>query len=289
VLNPYPAKTTLVAVAVALSYMASWIRAIFHTDLGPLFQTWSLSVEEWFYVLWPVSLIALLRRRRSITIITVTLAVVALAYRLASESLISSKWYLFFAPDERAFELLLGCAIAVVLFNYRELIAAHTRLVSWCGIVGVAALAVLMGRPVHENATHHASVPWEHFGIPIAALASTALVLCVVLQPEHRIARALSLKPLLWVGRRSYGLYIYHLPILVLVSPLSGPEGRVPWRTGLISVVVMFSAAAASYRWLERPAMRWMRDREERVRTTPATPSVSEPAVGGILASGVEA
>ncbi|HVV57615.1 MAG TPA: hypothetical protein VHC45_04575, partial [Gaiellaceae bacterium] len=65
--------------------------------------------------------------------------------------------------------------------------------------------------------------------------------------------------------------------------------GRVPWRTGLISMALLFSAAAASYRWLERPAMRWMRDREERVRAAPATPPVAEPALGGILASGAEA
>lgn len=269
-LNPYPAHTQLLGVVAALGYVASWVEAIFHTNLNPIGHTWSLSVEEWFYVLWPLTLLALLRRRpRLVTRWVVALAVVALAYRVVAETLISSRWYLYFAPDQRACQLLAGCALGAVVFAHGPRLAARPRLVGWVGLAGTASVAALMARPLHESGAH---VPFEHFGLPFCAVASTAGIACLVLRPGFWLTRLFELRPLVWVGRRSYGLYLYHLPILLLVSPWSGPLGRVPWKTGAVSIVLMFAAAAVSYRWLERPVIDRMRRYEARVRSGAVAP-----------------
>ncbi len=266
VLNPYPAHDQLLGIVAALGYVASWVEALWHTNLDPLGHTWSLSVEEWFYVLWPLALLALLRRPRLVTRGVVALAVAALVYRVASEELISSHWYLYFAPDQRSCQLLAGCALGAVLFEHGPRIAAHARLVGWVGIAGAACVAVLMARPLHESAAHHASVPYERFGLPLCALAAAAGIACLALRPGFWLTRAFRFRPFVWTGRRSYGLYLYHYPILLLVSPWSGPLGRVPSRTGAVSLVLMFAAAYASYRWLERPVVERMRAYEARVR-----------------------
>jgi peptidoglycan/LPS O-acetylase OafA/YrhL len=281
VLNPYPAHDQLLGIVAALLYAASWVEAILRTDLNPLGHAWSLSVEEWFYALWPLVLLVLLRRSRHLTRAVVALAAVAFAYRVAGEELIASKWYLYFAPDQRACQLLAGCALGAVLFAYGPRLAARARLVGWVGVVGAACVAGLMARPIRE-AAH--SVPYERFGLPLCALAAAAGIGCLVLRPTFWLTRLFAFGPLVWVGRRSYGLYLYHLPILLLVSPWSGPLGRVPWKTGAVSIVVMFAAAAASYRWLERPAIDRMRRYEERVRrgaVEPVPPVVGVPAAVG--------
>jgi peptidoglycan/LPS O-acetylase OafA/YrhL len=286
VLNPYPAHTQLLGVAVGIGYVASWVEAIFHTNLNPIGHTWSLSVEEWFYVIWPLTLLALLRRRpRLVTRWVVALAVVALVYRTASETLISSRWYLYFAPDQRACQLLAGCALGAVVFAHGPRLAARARLVGGIGVAGAACVVVLMARPLHETGAH---VPFEHFGLPLCAVAATAGIACLVLRPGFWLTRLFELRFLVWVGRRSYGLYLYHLPILLLVSPWSGPHGRVPWKTGAVSIVLMFAAAAASYRWLERPVIDRMRRYEDRVRGGATKPAPMPATVGIPVALGAE-
>lgn len=275
VLNPYPAHDQLLGIAAALSYVASWVEALLHTNLDPLGHTWSLSVEEWFYALWPLALVALLRRPRPVTRVVVALAAFALLYRVASEELISSKWYLYFAPDQRSCQLLAGCALGALVYAHGPRLAARARLVGWTGVAGAACVAALMARPIDEGAARHNAVPYEHFGLPLCAVAATAGIACLVLRPGFWLTRAFAFRPLVWTGRRSYGLYLYHYPILLLVSPWSGPLGRVPWRTGAVSLVTMFVAAAVSYRWLERPVIGRMRAYEARVRRSGAERAVA--------------
>lgn len=265
-LNPNPAGTTLLGVLLSATYTASWGQAIFGWNLGPMAHTWSLSVEEWFYLLWPLLLLLLLRWPRRLTRNLVVLAAISIVYRLLSEELISSKFYLYFAPDQRVCQLLCGCALGAVLYQYGGRVRQFPHAVAWVGGIGGLLVAILMFRPISAAAAHN-PVPYERDGVVLMALATTALVGCLVLRPELWLARMLSLRPLLWLGRRSYGLYLYHYAIILIVSPYSGPSGYVPTRSGLRSLVLMFLAAAISYRWVEQPALRWMRERERRVRS----------------------
>jgi peptidoglycan/LPS O-acetylase OafA/YrhL len=275
VLNPTSAHTAVVGVALALAYLGAWVEALTHTTLGALDHTWSLSVEEWFYAVWPPVLVLVLRRRGRVSGIVAAIAAGAVVERLVSEQVIGSPHYLYFAPDQHACQLLAGCALAVVLAEHGHRLRRHLRAVGAIGALGAAGVGLMLARPVHGRSLAASAAPYERGGMVLIALTTAAALAWLVLAPSSPLARALGWRPLVWVGRRSYGIYLYHVALIVLISPWE-VSGRIPWRTGLISLSLTFVVAAASYRWLERPVMRWARRREERVRaaaeTEPAQP-----------------
>jgi peptidoglycan/LPS O-acetylase OafA/YrhL len=278
ILNPDSGHATLVAVAVSLGYVASWAEALAHTTLEPLAHTWSLSVEEWFYAVWPPLLILVLRRTRSVAKAVTALALAALAYRVVSEETISSIQYLYFAPDQRACQLLAGCALGAVLVAYGNRLRRYPRAIAVTGIAGAAGVAAYLAYSGESLSGDRP--PYEFLGTPGIALCATAAIGYLMLAPASSLARLLSLRPLVWIGKRSYGLYLYHYPIFALVSPYTASlGGERPKRTFLVAIVLSFLAAAVSYRWLERPAMRWMRKREERLRAASASAPGPEPDV----------
>ncbi|MDO8209852.1 acyltransferase [Conexibacter sp. CPCC 206217] len=276
-LSPFPDGTTLLGVLLSATYTASWGQALFHWNLGPMAHTWSLSVEEWYYLLWPLFLLVLLRWPQKLTRNLVVLAILAIVYRLVSEELITDKFYLYFAPDQRICQLLSGCALAAVLHEYGTWLAQFRRAVLAFAALGSIGVAVLMFRPISLDATNY-GVPYEHDGVVLMALATSAMIGALVLRPQMLLAKALSFKPLLWIGRRSYGLYLYHYAAILIISPYTPPLGYVPWRSGIRAFIVMFVVAALSYRYVEQPALRWMRDRERRIRSAgQAAPQTQRP------------
>jgi peptidoglycan/LPS O-acetylase OafA/YrhL len=266
-LNPTGDRTTLVGVAAALAYMSAWVEGLTHQTLGALDHTWSLSVEEWFYAVWPPLLVLLWRRRRIAVWASVGLAVGAIVYRLASEQLIHSQAYLYFAPDQHACQLLAGCAFGVFMTERGDRLLRHPRAVALAGAAGLLGVLVLMCRPMPEHVLGSAAGAWhERFGAVILAVSALAGIAWLVVVPRSPLGRLFSVSPLVWIGRRSYGLYVYHYVIIELVSPWSKPFGHVPWRTGLVSLVLMFVVSDLSYRRLELPVMRWAKRREEAQR-----------------------
>ena len=260
VLYPATAKTTIVSLGMALGYLSAWASALSNIHLAALAHTWSLSVEEWFYALWPPLLVLLLRRRRWRTTV-VGAALAAMVYRLVSEHVISSDAYLYFAPDQRACQLLAGCALGVIWVEHGSRIARHARALTYLGLAGALAVVAIVGRPLPVG---H-GVPRYDAGLAVPlTLATVAALALIVVRPQCLLARALATRPLVWVGRRSYGLYLYHYAVIFLVWPRR-PDQH--WRTA-VSLAVIFAMAAVSYRWVEQPAIRWMRAREKRARET---------------------
>jgi peptidoglycan/LPS O-acetylase OafA/YrhL len=271
VLHTYRLHTALVGIACAIGYVSSWVQGLTRIGVGSLTHTWSLSVEEWFYALWPPLLVLCLRRPQWATRIVVGSAVLAMVYRLVSERFISSGSYLYFAPDQHACQLLAGCALGLLLVNRTPDTLPSRRALSWTGLLGAGAVVFLMARPIGEIVLlgHQPPYTWgdQRGGMVLIALASVAMLASIVTVPESRLARALSHPVLVWTGKRTYGLYLYHVVILELVAPPAIMNGPVSWRGGLVALVIIFLIADASYRWVEQPAIRWMRDRERRIRT----------------------
>jgi peptidoglycan/LPS O-acetylase OafA/YrhL len=278
-------KATLLGALTALGYVTSWVKALTHATLGSLTPTWSLSVEEWFYALWPPLLIVLLRGRvRRLPQAVACIALAAIAYRLGAELLIHSRRFLYYAPDQRAGELLGGCALAAAMHAYSmhprwERILRHRRLLGWVGLAGALAVAALAGRPTPALG-HRATPPHELGGMALITLASVVLVASVVVLPGSGVARVLSFRPLVWTGQRSYGLYLYHPIILDTLSPNRPPLGYVPWHRGLAMIALSFLLAATTYRWLERPIIRRARERERRLRAEQAATKGVVPVAG---------
>lgn len=262
-----PAQLRVPALA-TLFYGANWQQIVAgHSYFAqffspsPLEHTWSLAIEEQYYLAWPLLLGALLWATRRSTTATRrrTLAAATLSLTVASAVWMGVAAHLFGAnraylgTDTRAWELLLGGLLAILWPANRvaNRVAPRSRLWSTAaaiGILGVIAGASTAGGPP--------AWVWDG-GLVAIAVSGGLLIIGTVLAPAGGVARLLSLAPVRWLGRISYSLYLWHWPAIVLITPentsLSG--------TGLLAarLAAMLTGATASYYLVERPlrAMDW--------------------------------
>jgi peptidoglycan/LPS O-acetylase OafA/YrhL len=225
-----------------------------HAGQGLFDNFWSLAIEEQFYVVWPLVLVLLVLAGRSVRArsLWVAAAVAAAVPLVLSSMGMPDAAYL--ATPSHAFGLLAGAALAASMRRRRTLPAAgstRTRC-AWVatGCVSLAGFGWLVVSPVAAEPSARAAVT-----VLGAALGSTMVLVCV--RSGGRLLAHVDDGPLGWVGRRSYGLYLWHLPMLVLAAN-AVPEGDAGAAAAgtLAAVVVSVVAAAASHRWVELPVMR---------------------------------
>jgi peptidoglycan/LPS O-acetylase OafA/YrhL len=273
-------------------------------DFAPLRHLWSLAVEEQFYLLWPLIMLALMRlgRRRLpeisrwLVLAAVLIAVVtALLYHpgqlgtaeIAPEAYwsigghpISKMDALYLSTITRATGLLLGAALAMIwrpVAVMRGPMRDKGPLLDLLAVLGLGALGALAWF-LHVQVDGHAD-PWLFRGGFLAVDFATLLVIAAV---THRGARAgmfLGAQPLHWIGTRSYGLYLYHWPIFQIIRGNAGAELTVP--EFVLAIVLTCIIAELSYRFVEMPIRRRELGRWwERVR------DVHDPTQRQILAVG---
>jgi peptidoglycan/LPS O-acetylase OafA/YrhL len=179
-------------------YFANFIRAFAHPDplAGPLGPLWSLAQEEQFYLVWPLVLIVLLRRRIAPGYVMriLALAFVALVAYRAGLAAMGETWHrIYYAPDAHADGLVAGCLVAYM----------RRRGVRVGGILSIAALGAFFAAVFFGAET----IAWSVYGLPI--VEATAAVLILSVAGSGVLANVLSLRPLVWVGTLSYSLYIW--------------------------------------------------------------------------------
>jgi peptidoglycan/LPS O-acetylase OafA/YrhL len=223
---------------------------------------WSLAVEEQFYLLWPLLLLALLRLRhpRLRLAVVLLLAAASAVWMGALFRAGTDPTRVYFGSDTHSFGLLIGAALALLLRARSAGTApdagrptaptAGRTVRPWAGAGALAALlAAAIWMPDDATATYRG-------GLVLVSLLA-AVVIWAGIAPG-RFGRMLDARPLRYLGERSYGLYLWHWPLLVLIQ-LVDPFGRGPGAvalTGLLSLLLALGAAAASYRWLESPIRR---------------------------------
>ncbi len=217
---------------------------------SPLRHTWSLSIEEQLYLIWPLAITLVWRWRREPGVVAIIAAIGALASAGLMVGLHAggaSVARLYLGTDTRASALLLGAALAAVRLHLGPRRWAATRPARQG--VGLAAAALLAMAWIRLDGA--SDLPYQGV-LPLASVAGMAVVAAVA-DRRHPgpLGRALAAPPLVELGRISYGLYLYHWPVfLVLDEARTGLDG---WALFVVRVVVSVALAWCSYRFVERP------------------------------------
>jgi peptidoglycan/LPS O-acetylase OafA/YrhL len=231
-------------VAGALFYVANWVY-VFGSELYPIGHTWSLGVEEQFYVVWPallVGLLAVLRDERRLAAVLVGIIVVSIALGFVSDPLTT-----YYGTHTRAHALALGALLAVALrAGWLRSVPWQARAAAWAGV----AATVL--------ATDWATGLWRTSVVvmPLAALVGTVIVADLA----TREARFIGRPSLAGIGRISYGLYLWHYSIFVFGEVYLAAI-PLPIRIGPL-ILASLGAAVLSYQLVEKRFLRQSRRTE---------------------------
>lgn len=249
----------------ALLWVTNWwyiLRDVSYFDaLGapsPLTHFWSLAIEEQFYVIWPLLLFAAHKlgvKRAAMRNATLALAVASAAEMALLYTPDADPSRVYYGTDTRAFSLLIGAWLAFVwpshLLGAKSGVRLTKRERTVFDGVGAAAFAGLVAMAVLADGFS----PFWYYGGTLLASILTAVLIAVMVHPASALGRAASAKPLVWVGLRSYGIYLWHYPLLLLMSPQSA-IGETPWWMYPVQLAVIFACAAFSYRFVENPIRR---------------------------------
>ena len=255
-------------------------------DPSPLTHFWSLAIEEQFYLIWPPLLFAMVSmhvskpntRRVVLGLAAVSAVAMMVLYNPATDP---SRVY--YGTDTRVFSLLLGAWMAFIpdrdlaparLVRHLGLdrlagAAKHDKSKSdtaeaattkpselarfWSspasidlmGVVGLVGLAAMV-------ALTNGYTAFQYRGGTLLCSILTLMVIAACVQPQGMVARALAAEPLVWIGKRSYSIYLWHYPLLLLMNPVANINDT-PWWHYILQVLLVVAVAECSYRFIETP------------------------------------
>jgi peptidoglycan/LPS O-acetylase OafA/YrhL len=234
-----------------------------HHNFYPMTNAWTLATEDQFYLLWPLMLLLLATRCRSLKKVLATAGVAALIFSVwrlfllyvvpgTSTISLSHIYEVYFRPDARVAQLLAGCALglAVVTGFFPQTLVAK-RVVDALGWVGALAILGLFVFGGINDA-------WMHgVGFIVVTLATVAVLLHLVVAPSSLMSRTLSWPILVGVGQVSYGIYLWQVAWIRYA-----PGDGLAWAGAVIALTAV--CALLSWVFIEQPALRLKRRYERR-------------------------
>lgn len=241
---------------------------------------WSLGVEEQFYLAWPLAVWTTFRLWRGSTAAVAWVLGILAAISLAGSIVITPQYqaYAFFLLPTRAWELAAGALAALALHQrdrfFSSRIAAET--VGWAGLTAIALSVILFD----------ADTAYPGYAALLPVTGATALVVAGLGHPQVSYSRVLSLRPVQWIGRVSYSLYLVHWPLLTLAQAAVGYNHPLTLPATLVLGALSFPIAALLYHYVETPgrkSQRLSRSSPRRILLGALTASV----IVAIFAAGV--
>lgn len=221
---------------------------------SPIGHLWSLAIEEQFYLLWPVIIIIGLRfapkRRKLALFITVGAVASILAMGLIYEPGADPS-RVYYGTDTRAFALLIGAifAIGYPSYNLPKQISAKSRLaLDIMGGLGLLVILIMIWKTNEYQTSLYVG------GLAVFSVIS-AIVTVILAHPASKVARFIGCKPLRWIGVRSYSLYLWHYPVIILTSPTVN-TGEFNGSRVVLQLVLSFLLAEFSFKFVEEPIRR---------------------------------
>ena len=285
---PDTIKRLLTDTPFALTGLMNWWLVFRHQDyfetIGrpPLLQhTWSLGVEAQFYLIWPLILLLVLRQlgRKIIPAAALFIAIGSGAALLLVSLTIDSNSsqgvsHVYFGTDTHSIGLFLGAALAVnwIPQNLKQDIAKRAQdVIDGIGVFGFLGLLASFLFIDETNSTLY------KIAFPLAGIFGCAIIMSIV-HPASRFAPLLQSKAILWIGERSYAIYLWHWIIFQVTRPTVDLAGA-SWALYALRILIVFALADISLRWVELPFrngyveswFRGMKYREKKVRVRQKT------------------
>ncbi|NDA38949.1 MAG: acyltransferase, partial [Actinobacteria bacterium] len=240
----------------------------------PLLQhTWSLAVEAQFYLIWPLVLLFVLRYfgKKNVSLVALGIALASgialFAYSVQIDIRESAVSHVYFGTDTHSIGLFLGAALAVSWKPQNLTKDISKRAQDFVDLIGVFGFLGLLSAFlfIDEN-----DPTLYRVAFPLTAIFGCATLISVI-HPASRFAPILSTKPALWIGERSYGIYLWHWIVFQLTRPSLDLVGD-DWALYSLRVLIVFALADISYRYIETPIRRgsfelWLRGMKYRTRS----------------------
>lgn len=242
-------------IAVSGTYTSNWFSAFDALDSVYLEHTWSLAVEEQYYLIWALAVVALLARARKperIVVVALGVAAVSILWRLVLLIVFDATFdRVYFGFDTRLDGLLLGSAVGAFRHtSHWPRVAIHARHRTG-PLIAAAVLVGLIGM---------SAVEWPgnvvRFGLllPMVNLAAVVITAQLVEGGSSFLSRALAFSPLVRIGKLSYGIYLFHIPVIRVIRNSADPS---PEMLFLLAVAITYALAELSYRLVEQPILRY--------------------------------
>jgi peptidoglycan/LPS O-acetylase OafA/YrhL len=239
--DPESRKTIEESIVAVSTYVMNWAIAFHFLSADIIPHTWSLSVEEQFYLIWP-ALLLLVAKRRPLTWVCVAIIGITL-WRIALVVGGASHARIYYAFDTEADALLIGCAIALI-----SIAPALVRLASRFVLLPVAMLIAQVFLPDDTLRITDA--------VGYTVLSACTGWILIALQEEGRLKRWLSWPPFVYTGRISYGWYLWHNTLIRFLKPVLLHHGPLKTVMYVLLLPGSYLIAVASYRFIETPFLR---------------------------------